>query len=125
MILISENQILSMHHRLIELYGGQDGLRDESMLESALSVPFQSFQGQDFYPGITAKAARLCYGLVMNHPFLDGNKRIGAHAMLVLLELNGISLDYKDGDLIDLIFSVAKGEKDDKSIQVWLLSHLK
>ena len=48
MILISEDQILSMHHRLIELYGGQDGLRDESMLESALSVPFQSFQGQDF-----------------------------------------------------------------------------
>ena len=75
MILISEDQILSMHHRLIELYGGQDGLRDESMLESALSVPFQSFQGQDFYPGITAKAARLCYGLVMDHPFLDGNKR--------------------------------------------------
>ena len=114
-----------MHHRLIELYGGMDGLRDESMLKSALLAPFQSFEGHDFYPSVTAKAARLCYELVMDHPFLDGNKRIGTHAMLVLLELNGISLDYKDDDLIDLIFSVAKGEKDDKSIQLWVVSHLK
>jgi len=114
-----------MHSRLIELYGGQDGLRDEPMLESALAAPFQSFEGKEFYPGITAKAARLCYELVMNHPFLDGNKRIGAHAMLVFLELNDVTLTYQDSELVELILGVASGKEDDKEIHHWILSHMK
>ncbi len=64
MIRLTKKQILILHSQLIELYGGCDGIRDERLLESALESPFQSFDGQELYPGIQAKAARLCYGLV-------------------------------------------------------------
>ena len=82
MIRLSREQILMLHHQLIERYGGSHGIRDEGMLDSALSAPFQSFGETDFYPTTQEKAVRLAYGLVMNHPFHDGNKRIGALAML-------------------------------------------
>ena len=70
-----------MHDQLIERYGGTHGVRDEGLLDSAMSAPFQSFSGIDLYPPIIDKASRLCFGLVMNHPFYDGNKRIGALAL--------------------------------------------
>ena len=73
--------------------GGSHGLRDEGLLQSAVSAPFQSFSGTDAYPSLKQKAARLAFGLVKNHPFVDGNKRIGAHAMLVFLALNGVELE--------------------------------
>ena len=85
-----------LHSHLIAETGGVDGLRDEGMLESAMNAPFQSFAGEEVYPSLQQKAARLCFGLVKNHPFIDGNKRIGTHAMLVFLALNGIELDYTD-----------------------------
>lgn len=90
MIRLSKPQILLLHDQLLEATGGSSGLRDEGMLDSALNAPFQTFGGEDVYPSIQQKAARLCFGLVKNHSFVDGNKRIGAHAMLVFLVLNGI-----------------------------------
>lgn len=87
---LSKDQILLLHHALIEETGGLDGLRDEGLLESALDAPFQSFGETDVYPSIQQKGARLGFGLIQNHAFVDGNKRIGAHAMLVFLSLNGI-----------------------------------
>lgn len=92
MIRLSKHQILLIHDQLIAETGGSSGLRDEGMLDSALNSPFQTFGGEDVYPSLQQKAARLCFGLVKNHPFVDGNKRIGAHAMLVFLALNGIEL---------------------------------
>ena len=92
MIRLSKPQILRLHEQLVAATGGSDGLRDEGMLDSALSAPFQTFGGEDVYPSLQQKAARLCFGLIKNHPFVDGNKRIGAHAMLVFLSLNGIEL---------------------------------
>lgn len=83
MKILSVNQIIRLHEALIEAFGGTDGLRDEGMLQSALAAPFQTFDGESIYPSLQAKAAQLGFGLVCNHPFLDGNKRIGAHAMLV------------------------------------------
>ena len=88
MIKLSTNQILLLHKDLISEFGGLDGVKDLGMLESAINAPFQTFNYQDMYPTIQQKAARLCYGLVKNHPFIDGNKRIGVHAMLVFLALN-------------------------------------
>ena len=90
MIRLSKTQILLLHEQLIAETGGSSGLRDEGMLDSALNAPFQTFGGEDVYPSLQQKAARLCFGLVKNHPFLDGNKRIGAHVMLVFLALNGV-----------------------------------
>lgn len=87
MIKMTKEQVLLLHTQLIEATGGSDGIRDVGLLESALESPFQSYGGEELYPSIQAKAARLCYGLVKNHAMIDGNKRIGVHAMLVFLAL--------------------------------------
>ena len=94
MILLTKKQVLMLHAQLIESTGGSDGIRDEGLLDSALESPFQSFSGEVLYPSVQAKAARLCYGLVKNHAMMDGNKRIGVHAMLVFLAVNGYELNY-------------------------------
>ena len=72
MIRLSKSQILLLHEQLIAETGGSSGLRDEEMLDSALNAPFQTFGGEDVYPSLQQKAARLCFGLVKNHPFIDG-----------------------------------------------------
>ena len=89
MIRLTKAQILLLHNQLTAETGGISGLRDEGLLESAIIAPFQTFDGMDMYPTLQQEAARLCFGLVKNHPFIDGNKRIGTHAMLVFLALNG------------------------------------
>lgn len=125
MIILSKEQILMLHSQLIEATGGSDGIRDEGMLESAISNPFQTFGGKELYPSIQAKASQLCYGLVKNHPMIDGNKRIGAHAMLVFLALNGYELQYAQTELSDTILSVAAGELDTTDILKWIITHQK
>lgn len=114
-----------MHERLIEATGGSIGIRDEGMLDSALSNPFQSFAGEELYPSVQAKAARLCYGLVKNHPMVDGNKRIGAHVMLVFLMLNGYELSYTQQELSQTILDLASGSLNADDIQQWLINHEK
>lgn len=123
MIILSKEQILQMHSELIRLFGGESGIRDESLLDSAIQTPFQSFDGSDLYPTIQAKAARLGFGLIMNHCMVDGNKRIGAHVMLVFLELNGFELSYSQKDLYSIILDVASGEKDDNDLLDWIIEH--
>ena len=124
MIILSKEQILLMHDHLIEETGGSKGLKDEGMLESALAAPFQSFDGKDLFPSVYQKAARLGYGLASNHAFVDGNKRIGAHAMLVFLILNRIQLDYTQEELSDLFLGVAADEKSYSDVLNWLVIHL-
>ena len=93
------------------------------MLDSALNAPFQTFGGEDAYPSIQQKAARLCFGLVKNHPFVDGNKRIGAHVMLVFLALNGIELQYTQTELSDVILQLAAGTIQSSDLLDWILTH--
>ncbi len=123
MIRLTKKQVLMLHTQLIEFTGGCDGIRDEGLLDSALEIPFQSFGGEELYPSIQAKAARLCYGLVKNHAMLDGNKRIGAHTMLVFLAVNGYELEYTQKELSDLILDVADGKKEYEDILAWILEH--
>jgi death-on-curing protein len=99
MIKLTKRQILMLHAQLIQETGGSDGLRDEGLLDSALEAPFQSYDNQDLFPTVQAKAARLGYGLIKNHAMVDGNKRIGTHAMLVFLALNGVELEYTQKEL--------------------------
>lgn len=123
MIRLSKSQILLIHDQLISKTGGSSGLRDEGMLDSALNAPFQTFGGEDVYPSLQKKAARLCFGLVKNHPFVDGNKRIGAHAMLVFLALNGIELQHTQSELSDVILQLAAGEIEATDLLRWILAH--
>lgn len=120
---ISKTQILALHSALFAATGGSDGVREDGLLESALAAPFQTFGGEPVYPSLCAKAAQLGFGLIRNHPFVDGNKRIGAHTMLVFLELNGIRLQYTQQELIDIILSVAAGETDRQGLLTWILEH--
>lgn len=123
MIRLTKEQIILLHSQLIQETGGSDGIRDEKLLESAIETPFQSFGEEELYPSIQAKAARLCYGLVKNHAMVDGNKRIGAHVMLVFLEINGYELSYTQTELSDIILEVASDEKNYEDILQWLLEH--
>ena len=120
---MSKEQILMLHTQLIQQTGGSDGVRDYNLLESAIEAPFQSFGGDELYPTIQAKAARLGYGLIKNHCMLDGNKRIGTHAMLVLLVLNGIELRYTQKELYETILGVAAGSIEYEYLLQWVLDH--
>lgn len=120
---LSKNQVTALHSALIRKFGGIDGIRDEGLLESALAAPFQTFGGEPVYPSLQAKAAQLGFGLIRNHPFVDGNKRIGAHTMLVFLAVNGIELRYEQQELIDIVLSVAAGQIDRQGLLQWILDH--
>ena len=124
MRILTKRQVLMLHASLIAESGGRDGIRDEGLLDSAINSPLQSFAGEDLYPTVLEKAARLGFGLIRNHPFIDGNKRIGTHAMLVFLAVNGITLSYEDNDLIRIILSVAAGELDNTGLLNWLQRHI-
>ena len=123
MIILSKEQVLKLHASLIKATGGSDGIRDEGMLDLALNNPFQSFDGKELYPSIQAKAARLCFGLVKNHAMLDGNKRLGAHIMLIFLALNGYELSYSQKELSDVILALASGDIGEKEILQWIIEH--
>ena len=124
MKILKKRQILLLHSVLIAESGGSDGVRDEGLLDSAANIPFQTFSGQDLYPTVLEKAVRLGFGLIRNHPFIDGNKRIGTHAMLVFLNLNSITLSYEDDELISTILSVASGEMDADGLLKWIQQHI-
>ena len=123
MKILSKRQILLLQKQLVEETGGSHGLRDEGLLESAVLSPFQEFDSFTPYPTIQQKAARLGYSLTMNHPFIDGNKRIGAHAMLTMLALNGIELAYTQKELTDVFLEVAAGKIGYEELLTWLLNH--
>ena len=120
---LSKEQILMLHSQLIEEYGGSDGIRDYNLLDSALENPFQSFGGEELYPTLQAKAARLGYGLIKNHCMIDGNKRIGIHAMLVFLAINGTEIDYTQKELYETILAIADGSLEYEDLLKWILEH--
>ena len=123
MIRLTKKQLLLLHEELMTETGGAAGIRDEGLLDSALAAPFQSFEGHTPYPSLQQKAARLGYGLVKDHPFVDGNKRIGAHAMLVFLALNGVVLDYTQEELADAFLNLAAGKIGFDELLQWVLAH--
>ncbi len=120
---LTKKQVQLIHSDLIAATGGLGGLRDDGLLESALNAPFQTFDGQPLYPSVQQKAARLCYALVQNHPFVDGNKRIGVHVMLVFLLMNGVELAYSQAELIELGLSLAAGQRSYEEVLRWIVNH--
>ncbi|MBP1587973.1 MAG: type II toxin-antitoxin system death-on-curing family toxin [Clostridia bacterium] len=124
MKLLTKDQIVLLHRQLIGCTGGSDGIRDEGLLEAAVLSPLQTFDGKELFPTVEEKAARLCFGLVKNHAFIDGNKRIGAHAMLVFLAVNGVKTEYTQKELSDIILQTAAGEKDYSDLLKWINMHV-
>ena len=125
MITLTKEQVLLLHKSIYDRYGGSYGVRDEGLLDSALEAPFMTFGGEDLYPDVLEKIVRFGYGLVSNHPFHDGNKRIGALVLLTLLELNGYKIDATNKEFSDIIYEVASGSegKDFEALLDWIRKH--
>ena len=117
---LTREQVIKLHQALIEASGGSSGIRDVGMLDSALKTPLQTFDENELFPSVLDKAVRLAFGLIKNHPFIDGNKRIGTHVMLIFLALNNIMLSYKDEELIDIILKVASGKANENDLYTWI-----
>ncbi|KOC31710.1 type II toxin-antitoxin system death-on-curing family toxin [Clostridium botulinum] len=120
---ISVEYILKLHTKLILATGGSDGIRDIDLLKSALQNSKATFGGIDLYPSIQEKCASICYSIINNHAFIDGNKRIGLYVMLILLEYNNIKLEYSQNELVELGLGIAKGEINQQSLIVWINNH--
>jgi len=124
MIMLTKEQIKRLYDKMVDATGGLRGVRDEAALDSALSVAFQTFDGIELYTSTVAKIARIAYSLVSNHPFMDGNKRIGTYVMLVLLELNHIEVNFTDDDVICIGLDLASGKLNDKQLLDMILHRL-
>jgi len=118
------NEVLALHSQLISLFGGTSGIRDLGSLEAAIAQPRMTFGGEDLYPSVAEKAAALGYSLIKNHPFVDGNKRVGHAAMEVFLVLNGFEIQSSTDEQEQVILQVASGEKKREEFEDWVKSHL-
>ena len=116
-------EVLLLHTKITQRTGGSDGVREPGLLESALARPHASFGGTALYPRLTDKAAALCCGLTQNHPFVDGNKRIGVMAMLLMLRRNACPVHYTQQELIDLSLALARGDCDVDDVVAWVEQH--
>jgi len=113
---LSVEDVLEIHADQIERYGGENGVRDLGLLESAVQQPQAGFGGDYLHADIFEKAAAYAFHIVKNHPFLDGNKRAGAASALVFLDINGIELNVPKGCIYELILAVAKSETEKTQI---------
>lgn len=123
MIKFSKEKVLLLHQIMAEATGGDVGLRDEALLESAIENIFATFDGAELYPSKEEKAARLGFSLVSNHAFVDGNKRIGMYIMLSFLELNGIRIEASNEEVASLGLAVASGKSGYDDILGWIKKH--
>jgi death-on-curing protein len=112
--------VLYLHQQIVAATGGSPGLRDRGILESALAQPRMTFAGVDLYATVPEKAAAICFSLVLNHPFVDGNKRIGYAAMRLFLDVNGWLLNAKIDDAEQTMLALAAGQIPRKEFTQWV-----
>jgi death on curing protein len=118
-------EVVELHRRLLEVTGGAPGVRDLGALESAVAQPRATFEGADLYPTLLEKAAALCFSLVQDHPFVDGNKRVGHAAMETLLVLNGAEINATTAEQEQLMLDLAAGRIGRSQLTDWLGQHLR
>lgn len=118
-------EVVELHRQIIEQSGGALGIRDLGALESALAQPHMTFGGEELYPTLVDKASAIAFSLVMNHPFIDGNKRIGHAAMEIFLVMNGLEVDASVDEQESIFLSLASGRLQREEFTQWLKSHLK
>ena len=115
--------VLLLHRKLIERTGGAEGVRDLGLIESALARAEASFGGVEAHPSLEDKAAAVGCGLMQNHGFVDGNKRVGVTVLLLILRRNGVTLHYTQDELVQLGLSVAQGLLDVPQAAAWIRQH--
>ena len=121
---LSLAEVLELHRRITAASGGATALRDLAALESAVAQPRASFAGEDLYPDLAAKATALAFSLINNHPFVDGNKRVGHAALETFLLLNGHELDADVDASEKIVLAVAAGQAGREEFLGWIRAHL-
>ena len=121
---ITLDEVLILHQYVIEQSGGSSGVRDMNAVESALAQPRMTFGGQELYPTLGEKAAALGFSLVSNHPFIDGNKRIGHAALEIFLSLNGFEISAPVDEAEKIVLRLAAGELAREEWTNWVQAHL-
>jgi len=116
-------QLLYLYQEVMKRSGGTVGLRDHGLLESAVYRPQASFGGQDLYPDLLSKAAALGHSIISNHPFVDGNKRVGFEAIRLMLRLNGYDVHASKDAMFDVVIDMAAGTLTEQAIADWLKRH--
>lgn len=123
MIRFDNEKVMLYHKLLIEQTGGDDGIRDYGLLDSALASAYATFDGKELFPSKEEKAARLAMGLIANHAFVDGNKRIGMYIMLLFLEINGIHMFVKKEEIVDMGMRLAENKVPYEELLDWIHKH--
>lgn len=118
------NEVLDLYYRILEQFGGSAGIRDFGALESALAQPKMTFGGEELYPTVVDKTAALGFSLISNHPFVDGNKRIGHAAIEVFLILNGYEIEAGVDEQEQIILEAAAGRRNRDGLKEWLSLHI-
>ena len=124
-VYLSVPQLIELHKALLRTFGGGRGLRDRAGLASAAARPAATFGGEDLYPDLAAKTAALMHSLVLNHPFVDGNKRVAAAAAELFLRINGMELDARDEEIERVTLAGAAGEVEAEALGIWLRQRMK
>ena len=122
---LSIEQVRALHADQLRLYGGATGLRDNGALESAVARPAMTFGGEDLYEDLASKASALMHSLVLNHAFVDGNKRVAAHAAILFVELNGQTFLATPGELVEMTLAVAEGKVAVEALTIWFRQRLR
>jgi len=124
MIILTTDEIIEIHNKLIQVTGGSHGIRDMGLLESAVLGCTQTFGGEELYPTIIEKASRLAFSVCKNHPFIDGNKRVAVTVLLVILRMNDVTLSFTQQELITLGLGIADGSISYNDIKEWVIIHI-
>jgi death-on-curing protein len=119
------DEVLAIHARLVGAYGGSTGLRDRELLESALAMPQATYDGEFVHGSLAEMAAAYLFHLTKNHPFVDGNKRVGLACALVFVGLNDVAFDATEAALVDLVLGVVEGRVSKAEIAVFFEAHLR
>ena len=123
-VAFSRDDVCAIHSAAIARFGGLDGVRDEGMLASALSQPFQTFDGEELYPSVVEKACRYAIGIISGHPFLDGNKRTGAALLGTYLRMCGVGFAPDHAAFLSAMLSVAEGSMGYGELVKWVRSEV-
>ena len=121
---IDVSLVIEFHAQLIQRFGGEPGVRDYQMLDSSINAIYQTFDQKDLYPNIIEKATRLAFNLISSHPFLDGNKRIGMHMLIIYLRFENIDFYPSPKEVIRIGFSIAKGDLTYESFLKWVIKNI-
>ncbi|MPZ17286.1 MAG: type II toxin-antitoxin system death-on-curing family toxin [Luteitalea sp.] len=122
-VYLATAQVRALHEALVRQFGGSQGIRDAGALEAALARPAMTFGGEDLYPDVHTKAGALLHSLVLNHAFVDGNKRAGVAAAELFLQLNGWLLDATDEEFEVLTLDTAQGNIEPEALAIWFRQH--